>query len=355
MGGDPACRVSHNPLQVSRQHEQIGLTIAPSRQLDSRHLLQLVRLAESAGFDSAWVPETWGSDAVSLLAVLSRETESIRLAAGVFNVYSRSAMVLAQTAATLQGLSNGRFLLGLGASGPAVVERWHGMSYRRPVARTREYIGAIRLALDGSKVDYDGEDVRLGGFKLQNPPEVRVPIYVAALGPKNMRLTGEVADGWLGIFAALGHMQPLFSDLKGGAVDAGRDMRSIDVAAYIPAACGPRAELLLRQQIAYYVGGMGTFYAEMLSRLGFESDVRQIRDAWEIGDRSRSIRSVSEAVLDACTIAGAGPGTIRRLDEFRRDGISLPILALPHGTRFEEAADLIQGLSPAVRSESGTG
>jgi alkanesulfonate monooxygenase SsuD/methylene tetrahydromethanopterin reductase-like flavin-dependent oxidoreductase (luciferase family) len=275
-------------------------------------------------------------------------TDTIRLASGVLNVYSRSAMLIAQTAATLQTLSGGRFVLGLGASGPILIENWHGLPYRRPVARTQHYVNAIRLALSGARVDYEGVDFHLRGFKLQSPRLSAVPIYIAALGPKNVALTGEIADGWLPIFAARGHMQVLFSSLADGAARAGREVSGIDVAAYIPAAVGPHAELLVRQQIAYYVGGMGTFYAEMMRGMGFEDDVARVRAAWQQGDRAAAVRSLSDPLLDVCTVAGRPDVARRQLERFRSDGINLPILAPPHGTSSEEAASLVETLAPRV-------
>jgi alkanesulfonate monooxygenase SsuD/methylene tetrahydromethanopterin reductase-like flavin-dependent oxidoreductase (luciferase family) len=326
--------------------QRLGVTLAASRQLDAARMIELAQLAETLDCDSIWVPETWGTDAVSLLTLLARETKRIRLAAGVFNVFSRSAMLIAQTAATLQSLSEGRFVLGLGASGPVVVERWHGVPFRRPVERSRYYVHAIRLALSGSTVDYDTSEFELKGFRLQNPPVTPVPIYIAALGPKNVRLAGAVADGWLPIFAARGHMETLFAELAEGAAQAGRDVAEIDVAAYIPAMVGPRAEVLLRQHIAYYVGGMGTFYAEMLERIGFAADVHRVRNAWRDGDRVSAVRSVSDAILEVCTISGSSGKAMAQLAGFQAERVDLPIVMPAHGASLEEAADVLELLVP---------
>jgi F420-dependent oxidoreductase-like protein len=328
--------------------ERLGISLAPDRHIGVDGLIEVVQLAESRGFESVWIPETWGADAVSILSVLARETQTIRLASGVFNVYSRSPMLVAQTAATLQALSHGRFVLGLGASGPLVVENWHGLPYRHPIERSRRYVESIRLALSGAAVDYDGGNLRLRGFRLQNPPHTPVPIYLAALGPKNIALAGEVGDGWLPIFTPCGHMKPMFDALRAGAERAGRALSDVDVAAYIPAASGPRAELLLRQQIAYYVGGMGTFYASMLSRLGFQDDVARVRDAWQEGDRISAVKAVPNSLLELCTIAGSGTESARRLRSYRLEGVSLPILAVPRGSAADEVASLVEGLTPAA-------
>jgi alkanesulfonate monooxygenase SsuD/methylene tetrahydromethanopterin reductase-like flavin-dependent oxidoreductase (luciferase family) len=257
-------------------------------------------------------------------------------------------MLIAQTAATLQTLSQGRFVLGLGASGPIVVENWHGVPYRRPIERSRRYVESIRLALSGAAVDYDGGDLRLRGFRLQNPPDMPVPIYLAALGPKNVALAGEVGDGWLPIFTPRGHMKPMFDALRAGAEHAGRPLSVIDVGAYIPAASGPRAELQLRQQVAYYVGGMGTFYASMLSRIGFHDDVARVRDAWQDGDRISAVKVIPDSLLELLTIAGSGPESARRLRSYRLEGVTLPILAVPRGSTADEVASLVGELPPGA-------
>jgi alkanesulfonate monooxygenase SsuD/methylene tetrahydromethanopterin reductase-like flavin-dependent oxidoreductase (luciferase family) len=322
------------------------LTAAPTKTISIADVISLVQLAEEHGYESVWIPETWGADAVSLLAALALSTHRIKLASGVFNVYSRSAALIAQTAASLQDLSGGRFILGLGASGPGVIERWHGLRYTRPVERTRLYVEIIRLALGGERVDHAGVEAALEGFRLSNPPEHPVPIYIAALGPKNVRLTGEVADGWLPIFAPHGHLGALDADLAQGARASGRDVAAIDVAAFLPGAIGPRADRMLRQQLAYYVGGMGTFYASFLSRLGHDSQVSAIRERWARGDRPGAVSAVGDDLLDICTL-GSDPALAReRLDQYRRDGLWLPIVALPQGSTVDEARETILALAP---------
>lgn len=325
---------------------RLGLSLAATRQISIDDVIALARLADELSYESLWIPETWGVDAVSLLAVLARETQRIELAAGVFNVYSRSAMLIAQSAATLQELSGGRFILGLGASGPGVIERWHGMPYTRPLERTRDYVTSIRLALSGSRVDYQGGQFQLEGFTLANAASSPVPIFIASLGPRNVRLTGEIADGWLPIFAARGLMAPLYQELEAGAESAGRSAQAIDVAAYIPGVLGPRAGRLLRQQIAYYVGGMGTFYAGFVSRAGLADAAAEIRRRWQAGDRLGAVDAVDQVLLDVCTLGTDAETAQRRLDEYRQEGVGLPVLTPPHGSAVEEITQTIEALAP---------
>jgi F420-dependent oxidoreductase-like protein len=327
---------------------RLGCSLSPSRQLSPDALVELVLLAEKLGYESVWIPETWGWDAVSLLAVLAARTSRIRLASGVFNVFSRSAALIAQTAATLQGLSGGRFILGLGTSGPGVVEPWHGIPYRRPLGRTRDYVKIIRLALSGETVDFESDGIALHGFRLLNPPAAPVPIYLAALGPRNVRLTGELADGWLPIFAPRGHLEGLMTEFQQAVESAGRNVANIDVAAYLPAAIGPSTERLLAQQIAYYVGGMGTYYFEYVSRVGFGAPAQRIREAWEAGDRRRAVYEVNEDLLAACTLGPEATAARERVVEYRAEGIRLPVVTPPHGSTAQQVADTLEALQPAT-------
>jgi coenzyme F420-dependent oxidoreductase len=333
---------------------EVGVSLAPSKQVPVESVIELAKLAESLGHHSVWVPETWGVDAVSLLAVLARKTERIALAAGVLNVYSRSAALIAQTAATLQTLSNGRFILGLGTSGPIVVQDWHGVKYRSPIQRTRDYVEVIRLALSGKKVEYQSDLVKLQGFKLQNPPDEEVPIYIAALGEKNLRLTGELADGWLPIFAPRGRMQPLFAGLENGARLAGRRVEDLRVVAYVPGVVGDRAERLLKQQIAYYLGGMGTFYAEFFRRVGFTAETDEIVEKWRSGDRVGAAEVVPEELLEVFTLGADETVARERIEEYGQQGVDVVVVVPPRGCSAVEIAETLEGIIPSSSRRGGS-
>lgn len=327
---------------------RLGVALAPSKQISVGQLVELGLLAEGLGYHSIWVPETWGFDAASVLGILADRTQRIRVASGIFNVFSRSAALVAQTAATLQAISEGRFILGLGTSGPIVVENWHAVPYQRALRRTEEYVAVIRMALAGKRVNYDGSLLRLRDFRLQNPPDVSVPIFIAALGAKNVRLTGAIADGWLPVFVPRGHLGPLLGELRQGASSAGRDPAALEVAAYLPAMVGTRADVLLAQQVARYVGGMGTFYAEFMHRAGFGPEADAIREKWQSGDRRAAVDVVGDALLEFCTL-GFDPATARlRLEQYRQQGVTLPIVSIPDGATAEEVADTLTGLTPQL-------
>lgn len=334
---------------------RVGLSLMAGGKLSLACVIDLARMAERYGYDSIWVPETWGQDAVTTLAAIGMATSRIRLASGVLNVFSRTPALIAQTAATLQELSGGRFLLGLGTSGRGVVEPWHGVAYEKPLLRTRQYVEVIKLALGGAPVEHSSPNWSLTGFRLANPPRHPVPIYIAALGPRNCRLTGEIADGWLPIFAPRGSLGELFAEVREGASYAGRDPESIDVAAYIPAVVGPSAEILLRQQVAYYVGGMGDYYLQFVSRAGLAKAAEEIRRLWEAGDRRGAMASVADELLERCTLGTVASDGQSRLEGYRGEGVSLPIVALPRGCGPDEAAETIAAYGPVSPPTSPNG
>jgi F420-dependent oxidoreductase-like protein len=331
---------------VKRDVDRLGLSLSPSRELDIAAIARVAREAESLGYESMWIPETWGVDAVSVLAALAVSTSRIRLASGIFSVFSRSPVLIAQTAATLQELSGNRFILGLGASGPAVVERWHGVPFSSPIERSRLYVEIIRLALSGSRVDYRKHGFDLSGFTLSNPPSVAVPVYIAAIGPNNVRLCGELADGWLPIFVARGRMQVFFDSLSDGAAGANRDLADVDVAAFVPGLVAERSDELLRRQLAYYIGGMGTFYYTFVKRMGFAAEAHKVRQLWSSGGRRLAVAAVPQQLLDLCTLGGEAEAARQRLDLLREDGVRLPIVTFPHGSTEAEISHTLNVLAP---------
>lgn len=324
---------------------RLGLALAVTRQVAYADVVRLACLADELGYDSLWVPETWGTEAGTLLAALALSTRSLRLASGVFNVYSRSAALIAQTAATLQEMSGGRFVLGLGTSGPGVIERWHSIPFAAPLERTRDYVQTIRLALSGAQVDYEGRQVQMGGFKLANPPGVPVPIYIAALGPRNVTLAARLADGWLPIFLTGPDARDQILSFRSDVQNAGRDPSAVDIATYIPSLFGPRARGLLQQTVAYYIGGMGTFYADALRRRGLAQAADRISTHWTAGDRSAAVRAVDDDVLAATTLGRDVHAAASDLDALRSFGIGLPILTFPRGATSAEIENTIRGLA----------
>jgi coenzyme F420-dependent oxidoreductase len=328
---------------------RIGLTLPRTEDLPRQEIVEVVQQAEALGYDSIWVGESWGRDGFTWLTQLACHTRQIKLASGITTVYSRSPALIAQTVAALDEISGGRVILGLGTSGPIVIENWHGIAFDRPLRRTREYIEIIRLILSGERVNYKGQIYQLQGFRLPfTPVRPQVPIYIASLGPQNLRLTGELADGWLPIYLHVGHLPEFQRDLEQGARQAGRPLTAIEVAPYILACVSEDVEAarnLVKAHLAYYIGGMGTFYANLIARYGFENEVKWVREAWGKGDRKTAADHVSPAMIAGLAICGSPREGRAQLAQYRSAGVTLPIVSFTHGASRDMIRQTLEGLA----------
>jgi F420-dependent oxidoreductase-like protein len=306
-----------------------------------------VQLADQLGYDSVWLGEAWGYELFTSLADLVRVTTRMKLGAGVANIFSRSAAVIAATAATLDERSGGRMLLGLGSSGPQVVEHWHGIPFSRPLQRTREYVQVINAILRREPLHFKGEVLALErGFTIRFAPiRDHIPIYLASLGPKNIQLAGEIADGILPVYWPARDYPDLRKQLDEGSIRAGRPAGSVRIAPYLT------VEIVLDESdreaarhraaapVAFYVGRMGTFYGEMLTRHGFGEDVAAIVKGWEAGHKS-AVAAVSDRILDATAIIGTADEVVARLREWQALGLDEPLISMPSGAPEQSAARL---------------
>lgn len=310
-------------------------------------ILELLKLADRLGYDSAWLGEAWGYELFTSLADMARATSRIKLGAGVANVFSRSPALIASTAATLDERSKGRMLLGLGTSGPQVVEHWHGVPYEKPLRRLREYTEIINAIVAREPLNHDGEVFKLQrGFTIRfHPPRKHIPIYIASLTSKSITQTGAIADGVLPTYwpgQAYPEMRRLLDE---GSTSVGRSAGSVKIASYII------CEILLdesertaarqraRGPIAFYIGRMGTFYADMLASRGFAEDVAAVKKGWESG-REAGIAAVSDALLDATAVIGFPDEIVARLHEWVALGLDEPLLSLPAADPFSIAQRL---------------
>jgi len=285
--------------------------------------LEMIQEAERLGYWAVWTAEAYGSDAVVPLAWIGARTERIKLGTAVMQMPARTPAATAMTAMTLDQLSGGRALLGLGASGPQVVEGWHGVPYGKPLARTREYVAILRailkraapLAHDGAhyQIPYRGADATGLGKPLKSILHGRadLPIYLAAIGPKNVSLAAEIADGWLPIFFAPAHYDAVFRDpVVAGRTKSGGD-RPFEVAPTVMAVLGDDAQACRDQVkpfVALYVGGMGAkgknFYNDLARRYGYEEAAETIQDLYLAGKRHEAIQAVPDALVDAVALCG---------------------------------------------------
>ncbi len=328
----------------------VALVLPYWSDITKSEMIEFGKLAEDLCYHSIWMPEMWGRDVISIIALLIANTEQIKFGTGIISVYSRTPALIAQTVATLDEVSGGRMMLGLGTSGRAVIEDWHGLEFDKPLKRTRETIDIIRKILNFERVNYEGEVFNLKNFKLQfKPLRSDVPIIIAALGPKNIQLTGEIADGWLPYFVPIDRMPLLVEDLEKAATDAGRDKDSVFVSPYITACVSENTELakdLVREHIAYYIGSMGDYYKRVISDCGFESEVDEIISLFRNKDRKGAISHVSDDMLDSLSIAGDPSSVKSKLMEYRNGVCDLPILLFPPKTTREMVRESMIALRP---------
>jgi F420-dependent oxidoreductase-like protein len=334
---------------------KLGLTLPYEGSLTFPEALELTQRAETLGFDSVWVPEAYGADAISILGALAARTDRIRLGTGIVNVFSRTPALLAQTAATLDLISGGRFILGLGTSGHQVVTGWHGMAFEQPLLRMRETIAIVRQILRRERLRFAGEVFHLDqGLKLlAHPVRTTIPIYLATLTPGGLRLTGELADGWIPTLFSPDHMDLFRPDLEAGARIAGRSLDALAIAPYVPVIIDDdrtRARDALKSWVALYVGGMGSrtknFYNDVVSRYGFAGDARTLQELYLGGKQLEAIHRVPDALVDAIAIAGPAPYVRERLQVWSSAGVTM-LLAAVHGKTQPDRLQTLEILAAA--------
>lgn len=311
----------------------------------------LKMLADSGSFTHLFVPELWGYDAFTQITSMVPHAPNLTFGTGIVNLFSRTPATLAQTAASLHVLTEGKFILGLGLSGPVVIQDWHGVSYfqHSPLGRTREYIEILRLIFSGERVNYEGQMFKLKNFKIRTfSTPLDIPIWLAALGPKNLALVGELADGWFPIWAPVGGFEPLKDDLAKGLGKRNPNLHeNVEIAPFLItcASEGEKAKLLVQNNVAYYIGGMGDFYYNFAKRMGFTSEAEKIRTAWKAGEREIAAKAVSQDMLDKVAALGSPENVQVRYQEFRDEGVTLPICTLPFKCPPDLAMETIGALT----------
>jgi len=294
--------------------------------------------AEELGVDSVWIPEVWGYDALTGLAYLAAKTTTLKLGTFVVQLGSRSPAMLATSALSLEELSDGRFLLGVGTSGPRVMEGWHGVRFRKPVETTRETIEIVRIVSRGDRLEHPGEIYPLplpdsSGAALK--PMVRprhVPVYVAAMGPRNLRLTGELADGWLGNAFIPEAAEVLLGPLREGAERGGRPLTDLDLVAPVAVefhdddAAADAAARRHADGYAFTIGAMGTggrnFYNDAFTRLGYGEQVAAVAELWQSGKRDEARAAVPIDLGRLTNLVGTQDSITERVRQYRAVGIT---------------------------------
>jgi F420-dependent oxidoreductase-like protein len=315
--------------------------------------------AEGIGVASLWVPEVWGYDALTGLAYLAAKTSSVQLGTFVVQLGSRSPALLATSALSLQELSAGRFILGIGTSGPRVMEGWHGVRFRKPVQTTRETIEIIRMVSRGERLEHAGEvyplplpDSRGSALKPLVRPGVHVPVYVAAMGPRNLELTGETADGWLGNAFIPEAAEVFLGPIRDGARRGGRTLDQLDLVAPVAVefhddqASSDAAARRHADGYAFTIGAMGSgvgtthnFYSQAFSRLGYAEEVATVAELWQAGKHDEARRNVPLDLGRLTNLLGTEDIIAQRIDRYREAGITT-LLAKLEGDHTQQLAAL---------------
>lgn len=287
-------------------------------------LLHFSKLGDDLGYDSVWVPEMWGRDAFSIISTIATNTKKIKFGTAVISVYSRSPALIAQTAATIDEYSRGRMMLGIGMSSVYLNENWHSMKFEKPLLRTKECVQVIKEILKGEKLNYEGEIFSLKYFKLLfKPYRKNLPIYIASLGPKNIKLTSEIADGWLPFMVSCEFINSSKKIIRAKNKD-------IQIAPFVPALISEdpkESKILVKELIAFYIGSMGDYYHKQIASYGFKEEADFIKEYWR-KDKKKAIDCVSDDILNLISIYGDKDSGKKMLDKFTSTA-DLPILMFP--------------------------
>ncbi|MFB9236415.1 LLM class F420-dependent oxidoreductase [Plantactinospora siamensis] len=299
--------------------------------------LALAQEADRLGYSVVWAAEAYGSDSPSMLAWLAGQTERIDLGSAVMQIPGRSPAMTAMTAATIDALSGGRFRLGLGVSGPQVSEGWHGVRFAKPLQRTREYVEIVKLAVGRKQVEYAGQHYTLPlpdgpGKALRlgfHPPREHIPIYLAAVGPRNLELAGELADGWLAIFFAPEFAAEQLASVAAGRARAGRELAGFDVVPSVPVVVGDDVAScaeLVRWYAALYVGGMGSreqnFYNQLATRMGYGDAAREVQDLYLAKRQRDAAAAVPLEFIDRTSLLGPKERIAERMRAYAEAGVT---------------------------------
>ncbi|MBF6561402.1 MAG: LLM class F420-dependent oxidoreductase [Candidatus Binataceae bacterium] len=304
---------------------RLGITI-PLDGFQNPHFPELVRHAERVGFTDAWSFETFVSDGIAPVAAAAVVSERMRLGTAIIPVFTRPAALIAMSAASIQRLSGGRFILGVGISTPTIVEQWMGVPYKMPVTRLRETIEALRASFSGQKVTMAGKTVQINGFRLPklDPPP---PIYVGAQGALMLRTAGEIGDGVIVNYITPESFAPMLAHIHEGVRAAGKPIANLDIACRIQVAIDPEDEIVrenLRRELTAYV--TVPQYNKFFREIGYENEARVALEAWNAGDRKKALQSMPDHMIEALYVLGTPAQIAKRLHAFEAAGITTSTL-----------------------------
>lgn len=308
---------------------RLCVTVGSRGGRDREALFEDVRAADEGGVDTAWVAESWGEDAFTLMTQVVERTRRLNVGSGIVNVFSRTPAAIAQHFATLDVVSGGRMVIGLGTSGANVIEHFHGVPFERPLARMREYVEIINILMSGEPLNYEGQFFRMSrGFTLRLERErPHIPIYLATLAPKSVAMTAEIADGWLPIWTPVSDIPSVMAAFRSQVEAAGRPAGAVTVRSpgeIVVTNDVERARAAVAGNFAFYVSRMGVFYHRHVSRLGYETEAARIREAWDSGGSKAAAAAVPADLQQRLTFVTDSTQAAReRLAEQQAAGIQL--------------------------------
>ena len=306
-------------------------------------ILECSKILSKYNTDSIWIPETWGMDGTSMLAAVSQIVKNSKIGSSIINIYSRTPSLIAMGAVTLDTLSNGRLILGLGTSSELIVQEWHGLKFSQPVQRMREYVEIIRLIISGNKVNYNGKLFHIKNFTLLiKPPRKKIPIYLAAINQKMVELTWDIADG------VIFYLRPI-SELQ-NTIQKMQSKRKIDVSSQLITCMSEDEDQAIeraKKTLAFYVS-VGKIYREFLAKNGFAKEIHDIYDEYKKSGLRTNYKLVSNNLLDSLTICGTPEDCKKKLGKFVKTGISLPII------QFNPIGEVTKSFKLLVSTLSGS-
>lgn len=307
---------------------RLGLAIPFSNPMPLTDQLELAQDAEARGYDTIWINEVNGSDAVTTMTLLATNTKRLNIAAGIIPVQIRTPIVLGMTAASLGSLAPGRIGLGLGVSSRIIIDQWHGLPFEKPLAQLREAVTIVRSILAGERVNFEGRFYRLKGFRLAiSPPSQPVPIYLAALGPRMLQLAGEIADGVVLNFIPPEAIPESIRQIEIGARRAGRSLDGFEIASFVRVSVTDNIDAgrqwLARELTGYCIVDL---YIRFFTACGFGNEVEAVNRSWQAGDRAGAVKQISPRFLDGMGVVGPADFCRQRLQEFARAGLTQPVV-----------------------------
>lgn len=307
--------------------KRLGMALVPQRGISMPDYIAMAQLAEQQGYDVLWGAESNGYELFSFLSVLLSHTQRIKVAPGIASMFTRTPALMAMSAATWHLIAPGRSLLGLGVSTRIIVGNWHGLTWDQPLGRTAEYVDMLRRALRGERLVHQGQFYASQQFRLGVEPPGEVPIYLAAVNAKMLRLAGAIADGVLLTWVPLDAVKQVVAEIRAGAEAAGRNPEDVDIAMYLrTCVTDDRAAAVqwLRRDITGYA--VADVYSRVFRRFGFQAEVTAMQEAWRRGDRALAMAQIADPMVDALGVIGTAVACREKVEAFAAAGVDEPII-----------------------------